>query len=271
MAELPLRFALGASEGMAELPLRFALAETRIPIRVEDTGFGRQNRPLSVDVDGPALEPEGGPIEGVPESGAHALCELGVLLVALELPSPAIELPGGRGVAAVVGHEKGRPRIPRPRVVDLEREGANGRPAEPSGRGNRFGRRDHRHGLELGDRPRNAGVRFLCLGQGLTPEVLAMGPRHPAARMGLPLGGHAESRFEGCLGPEVSRRAHRGDNPGAAPPYDQLTKYHPSPTLNTILGGPMSPNRVSARQSRRPHVRSVDGEARDIQHQRGLG
>lgn len=33
----------------------------------------------------------------------------------------------------------------------------------------------------------------------------------------------------------------------------------------------MSPNRVVTRQSRRPHVRSIDAEARDVQHYRGLG
>ena len=88
-------------------------------------------------------------------------------------------------------------------VVDLEGEDANRGATETNRFGDGFGSGDHRYRLEGSDHLRDPGIRPLGRGKVLAPQILAVGPRHPATTMGTPLGGHGESGLEGSLGRKI--------------------------------------------------------------------
>jgi hypothetical protein len=190
---------LRASQGMTELAIRFTFAESGVPIGIEHAGFGRQDRPLTIDMDGATFKTERGLIIRIAKVLTQPPGELRILLVSVEFHSPRVEVPGrGRG-RSVSRSEEGRARIPRPGIIDSQREDLDGGAAMSSRLGNGLLRRDHRYRLEGSDRPGHPGIRRLGFRQSLSPQLRAAGPGHPATRVGGPFGRHAEPRFERCL------------------------------------------------------------------------
>ena len=162
----------------------------------QQTHLGRQHRTFAVDVDGAALKHKALRAIAVHIRDLADLARDLVVLVPGEIqpvdePAPGVELPVHRAKTALVVHKERRPAVAHPGVVALELHDAD-----------IFWELCPRI-LILAHRCADGDLLKSCDGLGnirkgllrglaaISPVVVALGPEHPHALLGLKFGGHA--------------------------------------------------------------------------------
>ncbi len=140
-------------------------------------------------------------------------------------PAPGVEVPVDAASAAAAVEDERRPDVAHPRVVACQLEHAHRPRQHRAGALELRGGCRHRDRLGGRDRGGDGGERVLR-GRGVqAPVVRALGPRHPAARVRLPLGRHVEAVGGGRRGQRLAHGATTVHSLRVAQPIQLITSY----------------------------------------------
>ena len=205
---------LAGTQVLAQQPLDLGAVEARVAVGVEQALFGRQHGPLAVDVHRPALQHQRRAVALGAFDLEHPRGGLFVALPAGIEAAPGVEAPVNAAATPGAVEQEARADVPHPGVVGRDLDQPRRGRQELTGLRQLLGRGGDGHGLGRRDRAGHLGERPLCGPRPFSPVVVALRPRHPAAGVRLPLGGHVKAiggrcRIEGRRHGQIITEAPR--------------------------------------------------------------